>query len=75
MVQPASKPKRTSFEEVARVLRIAQAIDEELRRIAPLMPSGTPQGLIVGPDTTITYAGAGWDILAVADRIAARTEE
>ena len=69
MTVPRSrKPKPTATDEVARVLHIARMIDEELRALMP------PQGLVIGPDTTITYAGAGWDILATAERIAARTE-
>ena len=63
MRQPA-KPKPQAHEEVSRVLNIARMIDEELRVDL--------KGLVVGPDTVIT--GPAWDILAVAERIAARTE-
>ena len=66
MRQP-TKPKPQAFEEVARVLNIARMLDEELRAI-----TGPPKGFTLGPDSTTI--GPSFDILAVAERIAARTE-
>ena len=66
MTRPA-RPKPQAHEEVARVLNIARMIDEELRAIV-----GPPKGILVGADTQII--GPSFDILAVAERIAARTE-
>jgi hypothetical protein len=67
-VQPARKRKPSAMEETARVLLIARAIDLELRSMYP------PQ-MILNHDSTVVMPGAGWDILTVADRIAARTED
>lgn len=59
-----AKPKPQAVDEVARVLRIARMIDDELR--VDLV------GVIFNKDTEII--GPAFDILAVAERIAARTE-
>ena len=67
MTRPA-KPKPQAHEEVARVLRIAQMIDEELRAMYP------PTAYFVQPTEPPTILPPGWDILTTAERIAARTE-
>ena len=66
-VAPRRRPKPSATDEVARVLHIARMIDEELRAMFP------PQGYVVPPEHT-TIMSLGWDILATAERIAARTE-
>lgn len=59
-----AKPKPRASDEVARVLRIAQMLDEEIRSIA-----GPPPDIIRTADIF-----PAWNILEVAERIAARTE-
>ena len=66
MRQPA-KPKPTASSEVARVLHIAQMLDAEIRAII-----GPPKGVTITRETEVI--GPSFDILAVAERIAARTE-
>lgn len=65
MRQP-TKPKPQAYVEVARVLHIALMLDEELRSMMqPRVAMREVRGQIIW---------ASPDILAVAERIAARTE-
>ena len=73
-VARARAKKPTSVDEITRVLRIYDLLTEEVdRRLRPTGVGGTP--IIFGPDSTITYGPVTYDILAVAERIAARTED
>lgn len=67
MVQPARKPKRTSFEEVARVVLVYDALAEEVARRLEQRSSN-----YILDDEGGVYVG---ELLEIADRIAARTED
>lgn len=72
-VSPARRQKPTSADETARVLRILDMLGDEIdRRYKPRPVPGAP-GLSFGPDTVTI--GPSWDLLAIADRIASRTED
>ena len=77
MRQPA-KPKPQAFEEVARVLKIYDWLEEEMGRRQPAMIVSSEPPLTA----TVKISDIKWlppkvtgdAILAVAERIAARTE-
>jgi hypothetical protein len=69
MVAAPRKPKANTALEAARVVRIYDWLWEELKTRHTLSP------LFSGPDTVITPGIERLDILAVAERIAARTED
>jgi hypothetical protein len=80
------KAKPTSVEETVRVMRIFDMLADELtHRFPPLsiyterasesrVPWQKPT-VVTTVETPIQFTGPSWDILAVADRIAARTED
>jgi hypothetical protein len=68
-VRAPPKPKPNTALEAARVVRIYDWLREELTSRHTLGP------LFSGPDTVITPGIERLDILAVAERIAARTED
>ncbi len=71
MPRSRPKPKPDSAREAARVLRVFDMLVEELaRRYAPM-----PHVIYDAAKATIEHDGTIPALLAIADRIAARTED